>query len=76
MHEVALEHCSAACFKLRVLAMCLVSVNTALYVAFVFVSFYWLSHVVMNSTRRHAEGMPDSYARQTAVGRGSRVRMP
>jgi len=75
MHEVALELCSAACIKLRVLATCLVSVDSALCIAF-FGLFYWLSHIVTNSTRRHAEGMPDSYARQIAAGRGSRVRMP
>lgn len=75
MHEVALELCRAACVKLRVLAVCLVSVDTALCVGFCFF-FYWLSHIVMSSTRRHAEGMPDSYARQIAAGRGSRVRMP
>lgn len=72
MHEVALELCSAACLELRVLTICLVSAYTASCVVFI----CWLSHIVMNSTRRHAEGMPDSYARQIAAGRGSRVRMP
>lgn len=72
MHEVALELCSAACVKLRVLAVCLVSADTASCVVFL----CWLSHIVTNSTRRHAEGMPDSYARQMVAGRGSRVRMP
>lgn len=52
MHEVALELCRAACVKLRVLAVCLVSVDTALCVGFCL--FFFLL-VIPYSYEQHKE---------------------
>lgn len=74
MHEVAWNSAVQHVFSSEYLLQ-LWFLDTLPDVVFFFF-FSLLSHVVMSSTRRLVEGMPGSYARQIAVGRGSRARMP